>query len=384
MSNKKIGIATITIKDAHNYGNKLQTYALQKFLQQNGYEVETIRYEAAYIRNRPPVSRNMRWKNLFSQSLAQSLDDAGRILRRRMRKKKLMELHNKRKNGFDLFDRKNIKYTEEMYCHDSSFADLRNRYDCFVTGSDQVWNPYYEGMDPFFYLAFAEKGKRISYAPSIAVEQIPQAQKSDMEQWIRDMDYISIREARGKEMLAGEFGIDAELVCDPVFLLSREQWKTMTSLSSERNRYFVVYLLGKKTVETKKKIRKLEAVFGIPAVDIYNRDDPDSVFATPEEFLGLIEKAQFVLTDSFHGTAFSVIFQVPVVTLNRYAKHKMDSRIVSLLDTIAAGDRSADYILENTDRLAMEYKTCKDRLIPFVESSKKYLLSAIKACTESD
>ena len=383
MNNKKIGIATITIEDSFNYGNKLQTYALQSFLRQNGYEAETIRYEASYVRRIPAVPKNMHWQNLISQSVVQSLDDMLRILKRKIESKKLEQLHHKRKEGFRSFEQANITYTEEIYYHDSPFTNLSKSFDCFISGSDQVWNPYYEGIDPFFYLCFAEKGKRIAYAPSIAVEQIPTEKKENMGQWIREMDYISIREIAGKELLAREFGVDARLVCDPVFLLSREQWRQKAASLPEKKPYFAVYLLGKKTIVTKWIIRKLEKTFGIYAVDIYTRDDPASAFATPEEFLSLIENAQFVLTDSFHGTAFSVIFQVPMVLLGRYSANRIGSRIESLLSTIGVGDRSAAFILENPDRLAVEYGACEARMRSFVESSKTFLISSIEACTEN-
>lgn len=374
---KKIGIATITIGGTYNLGNKLQAYALQEYLRENGYLPETIRYEADYVQSSSKESVKTDWKKIFTQSFCQSLDDACRIIGRRLHRKTLLNLRDSRKKQFEDFETKYISFTDKVYYSDSDFSELIQRYDFFITGSDQVWNPYYEGADPFYYLQFAPKGKRIAYAPSIAVERIPEKMKSNICRWLQEMDHVSIREEEGRSLIMHEFGVEAELVCDPVFLLNRQQWHSVARAPDRTGKYFAVYILGKKTIQTKRLIKKMETIFQIPAVDIYSCDDWNSVFAGPEAFLGWIENAEFVLTDSFHGAAFSVIFDRPMAILERESVNEMGSRIRNLLQIIGAGDRSAARILDNPDLLDISDLNANEKMKPFIRSSKKYLMSVL-------
>ena len=102
------------------------------------------------------------------------------------------------------------------------------------------------------------------------------------------------------------------LVCDPVFLLSKEEWHRLSNDAFIYNeKFFCIYILGKKTIDVKRKIKELEKKTGLKAIDIFTRDDPTSEFASPEAFLDIIYKSEFIITDSFHGTAFSIIFEKP-------------------------------------------------------------------------
>lgn len=373
---KRIGIATITIfqdnENAFNFGNKLQAYALQEFLRQNGYQPETIKYTA----KKPNYTSQNSTKNKRRFNLAQTFDDGLRIIKRNIFRKEIEKKRNERKSKFNAFVDKNIVFTDEMYDFNSDFSALNDKYDYFITGSDQVWNPYHEGSNEFYFLTFAPKDKRIAYAPSIAVEKIPEQIKEDYGLRVKDIDYLSVREDAGADLLKSEFGVNAKLVCDPVFLLNKEHWKKIAVKPNISEKYFLVYILGKKSIETKKAIKKLEKKFGLKAIDAYTRDDRTSYFAGPEDFLGLIQNAEFVFTDSFHGTAFSVIFSRPVVSVERKSANKMNSRIDSLFRLLKVKNRSCDYLLDNMNQIHMTYD-CTEQLDKLIEESKKYLLSAL-------
>lgn len=374
---KTVGIATITVlekcENAYNFGNKLQAYALQEFLRQSGYRPETIKY----ISTTPDYTRNSSASQKRSYKLSQIIDDSFRIINRHIHSDEIAHKRNEREKKFDAFVRSNISHTDEVYCADSDFSALNDKYDCFITGSDQVWNPYFEGSNEFYYLTFAPNGKRISYAPSIAVEQIPEQIKEQYGQWLKGIDYLSVREDAGAELLKRAFGVDAKLVCDPVFLLDKKQWEKLAIKPNVSEKYFLVYILGKKSVETKKAIRRLEKKLGLKAIDAYTRDDRASYFAGPKDFLGLIQNAEFVFTDSFHGTAFSVIFGRPVVSVERKSANKMNSRIDSLFRLLNVSNRSLDYLLENIDQIYTTYDNTA-KLDKLICESKQYLLSALE------
>ena len=371
---KKIGIATITFtknKDVDfNYGNILQNYALTKFLQKNNYYVETIYYIPTYIESLLKKS-NKKEKRKFDQWI----DDAKRVIKRKITAKRLNEKKNIRREKFDKFIENNIKYSSTEYEATSDFSTLKNKYDFFITGSDQVWNPYFEGSNEFYYLGFAPKEKRIAYAPSIAVNMIPNELRNQLGEWIKGINDVSIREHETQKMLREEYGINSKLVCDPVFLLDISEWLEKSKCIEKSENYFLVYILGKKTVEMKKNIARLEKVFGVKALDVYNRDDVNSCFAGPEEFLGLINNAKFILTNSFHGMAFSIIFRKDFILLNREGSRDMNSRILNLLELIDKRNRSVQYILDNPDMLHDKYTT--EKLDELINESKKFLLKKL-------
>lgn len=373
---KTVAITTITGDNTTevNYGNKLQAYALQEFLRLNGFEPETIHYKA----KTPEYTSKLVQQRKIS-STAQFVDDVLRIIKRTVYKKKISEKRENRLTKFREFQNKYIKFSKEMYTYDSDFSELGKQYDYYITGSDQVWNPYYEGYNPFYYLGYAPQGKRIAYAPSIAVNSIPKEIEAKYGEWIKGIDYLSIREEAGRALLNEKYGVNPNVVCDPVFLLDKEGWSKVSQKPSITGKFFVVYILGKKTVETKRIIKKLEKKYKIRAVDVYQRDSTEAYFPGPEEFVGLIENCEFILTDSFHGTAFSVIFQKPMVILERTCSSdevKMNSRIDTLLSMIDAKNRDAKYIIDNPEELSNIYSG-NNLLQKLIYDSKEYLLNAL-------
>lgn len=386
-----IAISTIAVSNSYNYGNKLQAYALQSFLKAQEYGVQIIRYETYYGQNNCGMCTSGfvgKIENVMSklgqQSLCQSLADAYRIGKRTVYKATITRKTEERKRKFDAYAKRNILFTEDVYYHDSEFCKLRNEFDLFITGSDQVWNPYYEGTNAFYYLNFAPKGKRIAYAPSFGYERIPEHMEKQYAQWLSQIDALSAREESGRQLLKEQFGLDAKLVCDPVFLIDRQEWSSIAQPVIGKSKYFAVYILGKKSNEIKKLIRKFEKTYQMKAVDIYTRDDPKSIFAGPEEFLGIIENAEFVLTDSFHGTCFSLIFNKPMAITKRNKEKTVNTRMESLLKKVGIGNREAEWILEDKSRMYLDFEQPMKKLNAFVSDSKEYLLSSIERGLSSE
>ena len=374
---KRIGICTIAIDNSYNYGNKLQTYALQQFLRQNDFFPETIRYQPDYLQETQLSPKTNILKKLTDRSILQFISDVHRITNRFVQKRTLESKRLNREEKFKIFENKYINYSEKIYYADSDFSELVQEKDCFITGSDQVWNPYYEGKNAFFYLGFAPEGKRIAYAPSIAHNEIPGSLNTKYSNWLSQIDYLSIRESVGQDLLKNEFGLDAKLVCDPVFLLTRKEWHDIAVCSRKEDRYFAVYILGKKTVEIKRMIRQYAKRYRLQVVDVYSKDETTSAFAGPEEFLGILENAEFVFTDSFHGTAFSLIFNKPMVLVDRDGNTKTSSRVNTILRVLNIENRDAEWILHHPSKMMVDYTEADKKLASFVASSKAFLLGAL-------
>lgn len=377
---KSVGIATITAARnlSFNYGNILQNYALSAFIRKKGFRVSTI----YYLSTIPEFTLQKFVQEREKRGVLQFADDALRIVRRNVQRKLLIEKKEHRDKGFLNFIDNNLVYTSETYTNKSSFTALNKEFDFFVAGSDQVWNPYYEGSNEFFYLPFADRAKRITYAPSIGVNHIPDEIKSKIGNWFQNFDSISIREEEGQRIIKENYGIDSKVVCDPVFLLSTQDWLDVSSKRSLEQSYFAVYILGKKCVETKIQLRHLEKRYGVRAIDIYTRDNPDALFCSPEEFLTVLNESEFIVTDSFHATAFSILFEKPVVIIdrnasNKHSNYKMNGRIDNLLDLVGLTNRGVLDILTGKSDLHKVADISQSKLLEFIEYSKQYLLDSL-------
>ena len=374
---KRIGITTIAYDNTYNYGTRLQMYALQEFLRSRGFYVETMRYLPCYEKKYTTNKRKV-----FQRPIPQLLADVYRVLKRSVCHVKLKKLNHSRKIKFENFIRTHICLSQKLYESDSDFTDLANAFDCFITGSDQVWNPYWDGTNAFFYLPFIPKEKRISYAPSIATDHIPEIIREEFESRVKGIGYLSIREDVGKNLLKKEFGLDAKLVCDPVFLLPKQHWEAMASDPKIEGKYFVTYLLGQPDIQNEKKIKQLQRNVDMKRVDVYRWDNPNSVFAGPEEFIGWIRNAEFLVTDSFHGLAFSILMQTPVILVDRdsWRVDSMESRLESLLRMAGLENRGIDYILNDLQSINITAVLEHSALAELIENSKKYLMEAIDGC----
>lgn len=377
---RKIGIATITYtkEEAYNYGNVLQNYALSKFLSEFEYEVETIYYNASI----PAFTKKMEQMNKKKRiTLIQLVDDVLRVVRRKLFKRKLAEKKIERNKAFAKFIDRNIRYSTHDYDFQSDFSELNELYDKIIVGSDQVWNPYYEGSNVFFYLPFLEKNKRITYAPSLGVNHIPLEMKEKIGKWLRNFDAITIREKSGQEMLHTEYGILSTVVCDPVFLLKKEEWISLAGERLTSDKYICTYFLGKQMNRTKNYVKRLSKKYGFRIIDIYSWDNPDSYFAGPKEFLSLIKDAEFVVTDSFHGVAFSIIFDKIIALVDRNSsvtkkEYDMSNRIYDLIKIAGLGNRNLDSLMEFDDDVYHNTRT-NNNMNDFIQNSRGILKKSL-------
>jgi hypothetical protein len=366
-------IKTITCHDVYNHGATLQAYALMKYLQHQGHAVEIIDYKPDYLsrqynlwwvapRRRPqtPVVRLL--------YLARKLP--GRLLAMRD------------KRAFDAFKKKYLHTTSRRY---TTYAELRKDppvADAYIAGSDQIWNTLSQnGRDPAFYLDFVPRGKkRIAYAASFAIPDVPPEYKATVKTRIEALDCISVREARGLRILKS-MGIDrGKHVLDPVFLLDREEWLGMAE-GEFREKYVLVYDLEQNpAIET--LVKKLAARDGLKIYAVnHHRRTPyahrDYRRCGPTTFLGLIGQAEVVVSNSFHATAFAILFERPFYVFER-TTCDVNSRMRDLLSLCGLDRR---LIRGEADLDAggphIGYDAVRETLVKWVGESKRYLDEAL-------
>ena len=335
---KKIGIMTL-YKNNINYGGMLQSYALQRAVQKLvGESGECI--QISYTISPTPIKEKLK-HSLQYRSFAENAMMVCNRLKAFFNKRKKTLDSTARINAFRQFEAI-IPHTEQIYRY-NTVEDCAEMFTHLITGSDQVWNG---GIDlDAFCLGFAKRDtKRISYAASSASTKFGKWQDEIFKKNLPEFTAISVREKSVIPYFEQMSGKKVSVVLDPVFLLSAADWHEIVQEPHIKTPYIFCYLLGsnKEQHERAIKIAKENSckLVTIPYLNGYNQLDDNFgdiqiSAASPQEFLGLIENAAGVVTDSFHATAFSVIFNRPFWTLSRFknqGKTNNNHRVTDILE----------------------------------------------------
>lgn len=339
----KIGIVTYVKCD--NYGAELQAFALQWKLNQLGYNAEVVNLEKKDIdmKKNPFVIKGAILRRLKNDGIFSALKS---IFQKALDTKKKLEdqeafrdkMNNKHQLFVDFFDTK-VKHSAKYYTLEEISKTSELDYDTYIAGSDQIWNFVHTDRLDVYFLMFANKfhAKKISYAASISIYDIPKKLRPTYKKYIDNIDYLSVRELQGAELIAKRFDRKAEVVLDPTFLLSKQDWMNeVARVPDIKDDYLLVY-----TLSGSRHIRKLAwdiaNKLGLKVVNIKSEfgQEPDDGTINlyevgPREWVGLWSKAKYIVTDSFHGTAFSINFNVPFTTLVNPVS-MMNSRVLSIL-----------------------------------------------------
>lgn len=358
-NNKKIGI--ITFHAADNYGAVLQAYALQTYLSTQGNCAEIIDF-VPYGVEKANLPLFVNDKKLIKRLIKQVL-----ILPNYFKlKRKNSKFAEFRKDYFKLS--RKFRTADEI-----RGAELD--YDICITGSDQVFNPLIQNSD-IYYLDFCNKSSKIAYAPSFGIKDFTKVKEST-KKLIKEFKHMSCREADGAEFLSEVTGNAVPTVSDPVFLLTPEEWSKITTKPCKGG-YIFVYDLngGKELVEIANKI-KAETELPIICItankyaNIKYKVDELQVSCGPLEFVSYIQHAEYVVTDSFHGTAFATLFRRKFISF--VALKHAASRIQSLLERLGIEDRIF-YNAKDFDIKKVVFKEYDKELEKLVTNSKQYLL----------
>lgn len=350
----KFGIITLV---SDNYGNKYQNYAVEQLLSEYG-EVETFRLDGlytappsagipltqkltpAYIREvliaRPMyqydincVDRGILYNNIYAQRHSQELLD---------RKKR-------RSDAIADFSKDHLHISEKVLNYENTVDGFIEGYDYFICGSDQIWNPSYSTTSKLAFCAFAPE-KTICLSPSFGVSSIPEYRKQEYAQWLKPLKSLSVRENAGQKIIRELTGRDAEILVDPTMALPIDKWNALCKKPSVQlpERYVLCYFLGRVDKSYRKRINDFAKKNGLPVVMLFDIFTPEYYMLNPAEVLYAIRNAEYVLTDSFHGTVFSILYHRNFYVFNRNeGKSSMHSRLETLLDTFHFQDRLYTY-----------------------------------------
>ncbi|WP_434798764.1 polysaccharide pyruvyl transferase family protein [Terrisporobacter vanillatitrophus] len=335
----KVGI--ITLNGYFNYGNRLQNYALQEFIKMNGYFCETIINETFLDKSN---LLGIKKKNKLQILLNKDFRSICIAINNRINNKKLKDINYQRTKIFKDFSRKYINETDFSIEVGKINKNLQNDYAYLIAGSDQIWNPFDHLVSEVSFLTFASKYKRISYAPSFGVYDIPEQERENYKKWLSEMKHISVREDAGAKIVKNLTGRDVPVVVDPTMILNKKQWMSIAEESKykPKGKYILTYLLGGGSKEQKIKVKEISKKYNLEIVNLGDIKDVKHYITGPSEFIDYINSASIFLTDSFHGCVFSMLLDTPFVVCNRVgqnSKTSMESRIDTFLEKFALEDR---------------------------------------------
>lgn len=364
-------IKTITCHDVYNVGASLQAYALLTYLKNLGHDVEIIDYKPDYLSNHYSLIgvNNSVYDRPVLREIYQILKFPGRLCAR----------FSRRKKEFDCFKKKYLLVTGQRYVSNEELKKNMPEADVYFAGSDQIWNTMFQnGKDPAFYLEFAPKGSvKASYAASFATDSIADEWRLQIAKWLSELDFISVRESSGVR-LAGELGnISAIQVLDPVFLLNAEQWMPLEKQINLKESYVLLYDFDKNPI-IENFVKRLAKEKNVKIYSFLSCSYADRCFdkSGPQEFLTLVHHAEYVVSNSFHATAFSILFKKQFAVFNRL--ESINARMQDLLEMLGLTERmvtGSDYqsILTKID-YGQVYKKLENK----IDNSKMYIDEVLK------
>jgi hypothetical protein len=356
----KIGL--LTFHAAHNYGAVLQAYATQEKVKELGFDIDIIDYNPSYLikQNLLPLS----FQNSFSINLKIAIES---II--------TFPWKIKRRGNFQKFISQKMKLSQVKYQNHP--FNLNNDYDLFIMGSDQIWNcKLTKGFDAVYLGNFSTKAsaKKITYAASMSHYNLTSSQKIEFNKLLKNFNAISVREVELKELLEDEYDTKSTVVLDPTFLIDAKKWSSIAVFPRIKQKYVLAYSidLREDALRMAHKIAKEIHAVVIELTVIVDKRVLKNGYqtASPEEYVGFFENAAFVVTSSFHGTAFSVIFNKPFYSI-AHGSDK-DSRQKTILENLGLLDR---FILKNATPsfLELDYTLPNSRLETMREKSVQFL-----------
>jgi len=317
---KKCGI--ITFHSVLNYGAALQAYALKKAMS-TFCDSFIVRYENEQMMSKYslslPFPKNIKTLKEF---LIKLITFPGRI---------------RKKQGFKKF--------QEKYLYDTPEA---KNADFYITGSDQVWNPLYSHFDTAYFLDFTESKKKNSYAASFGVEEVPEKDREKYIELLKDFNKLSVREEAGRKIIGDLLGRDAVVSIDPTLLIDKTVWAEEMKYRAPEKPYILVYsfLVSDKMAEFVNRLSKekgLKIVVLAPAKKLLKKSKFNNAkYLTnlpPEGWVQYFKGAEYIITNSFHGTVFSINFNKKFFVELLPPPSKVNSRLTNVLELFGLTDR---------------------------------------------
>lgn len=369
----KVGI--LTFFRPLNYGAVLQAYALSTFIKNRfGYDVELIDFRVPRVEYCRKLFRPKEYVELVGQP-KQLVKRIGADL-------VYAKTNKRRKCHFDSFIERYLNVSKETYWSEEDLKQKARVYDVYISGSDLVWNPEMaEGVNSVFFHSYVTDNTKIklSYAASVGVTSLPESVLENYAKWMLNLDYVSVRERSSVDLLQSICRKTIENVLDPVLLTTEEDWAELIKGGKIiKQKYVLAFMLeySRVLIETVKEIAA-ENNCQIITLDQRNYYKDSNVSleweADPETFLSLVKNASYVVTNSFHGCAFSLIFHKELWCIPHTTR---GIRMTELLSTLDLQSRivGKDWTYSETE---IEYELVEEKLSPLRARSVDFLIKAL-------
>lgn len=285
--------AVFTLQGPGNYGNRLQNYAVERILRDRFDRV------VSFVPTNHVILKPLQLQG--KEMLNYGLGDKRR------------KTEAKRKALFFRFDR---RYLHLKYTNLRKLSGLNKEFDCFVTGSDQVWNPSFDPLG-IFLLPFAKN--RVCISPSIGVDHMEPEYERRLQKELPKFKNLCAREESGKRILERITGRNVDRLIDPTMYIDAAEWEKLENKPKnfDQEKYIFCYNLGSHEIEKSKIAHSLKEKYNCDICSIYDERHENKIIAGPEEFIWLIHHSSFVLTDSFHAAVFSLLFHRDFIICHR-------------------------------------------------------------------
>lgn len=355
-----MNINIITIFRSLNYGAVLQAYSLHKKLNDIGHNCMIIDYRTE--------ENEHKFYKVFKKSGDLKINLKNIIGFFKYKETKRM-LNTSNKFFFGL-----LKRTKRYFTYEELLADVPQA-DVYFCGSDQIWNPKITDLNPMYFLEFVNNFETIkaSFAASIGENSIDKKYYDKLNKLLKDFDFISVREEKAKEIISEFSNKQVIVIADPVFLLSKDQWLEIATSPKIKEKYILCYFLYQPQYLNNilKKIKR-ETGYKIITIttELFSKCYYDSLLRDvgPADFIGLIANAEFVVTSSFHGTAFSILLEKQFYAV---VSPERGSRILNILNKLDLEDRVISDNIELTKDF-IEYGQVNKRVEQLRKQSMDY------------
>lgn len=345
MDNK---IAVFTLQGLVNYGNRLQNYAVEQLLKKYGFQPESIIVTNHTIIK--PVQQKL--KRMHSMIFG---NRAAKIEAQRQ----------------ELFSRFN-RYLNVIYYNYNRLGEIDDKYCKALVGSDQVWNPRFNSNN-IFLLSFTNK--KICLSPSFGINDVNSLDKEQYRNALMEFRHLSVREESGADIIHELTGRRAEILVDPTMAIEPLQWESLEikPKNFSADKFIFSYTLGELTDSRKIVVEQAQRHFNCEHIEIFDDLKENKYVIGPCEFLWLIHHAEFVITDSFHASVFSILFEKNFITIPRYDKSvSMYDRISTLLKKFSLESQNLQHF-NNVESWEADYTNCKEQIVKEREKIDKYL-----------
>lgn len=358
---KKIGLLTFHTPD--NYGAVYQAFALQTYVRDVlKKDIEIIDF---------CTEKHISDYRIFSVS---SKNPIKHIVLQVLTLLKYWKF-KKKKEKFKEFRNKYLRISTDRYSTEEDFLEHNIRYQTYLVGSDQVFNPYNKYFKAY-YLAFPKNGsKKIAYAPSFGIAEFNEDITQKIISYVADFDVLSCREQQGAKYLSQLVGKDVKNVVDPVYLLKKDVWESVAINPIEKEKFIFIYDLngGEKLVEIASKIAtngKYKIICATSNIKKIYKKCQMRYDIGPCELLGYINNAEYIVTDSFHGTSLALVFGKKLITY--IATPKLSSRITSIMTKLGlCGQIVTD--IASFDIKDVDFVNYDDKLDSLIKESQGFL-----------